>query len=256
MIAFYNELAEYLPSSRFIFLNYGMAEPDEGTYAWIRPEDGVYRYHLSLVRRVLQGVDLAGKAVLEIGSGRGGNCYYVSHYTEAQKICGVDLCEANVAFCKQRYSKTGLHFFRGDSQALPLPDESFDVILNVESSHCYPDFDRFLSEVWRVLKQDGIFAYTDFWSLDILPLDWRARWEALHVSRFELLSEEDITWKVFQALREDDGLSKFLLDMKDRENTAFIRRVVQSNRAMRLTLAARQCTYKIWRFRKHGRAVT
>lgn len=45
---------------------------------------------------------------------------------------------------------------------LPFADASFDVVLNVEASHCYPDFARFLAEVSRVLRKGGHFAYADF----------------------------------------------------------------------------------------------
>ena len=250
MIAFYNELAEYLPSPRLIFLNYGIAEPDESCYAWIRPGDRIHKYHLSLVRRVLDGVGLEGKSILEIGSGRGGNCYYLDRYTRARQIYGLDLCEANVRFCLRAYPGTRVRFLRGDSQDLPLADASLDVVLNLESSHCYADFGRFLAEVWRVLKPGGVFAYADFWYLNILPLDWQARRQTLLASPFQLLAEEDITWQVSRALKDGDGLSRSLLAMENRRNSAFVRHVVQCNRAMRLTLASGQCRYNIWKFRK------
>ena len=51
---------------------------------------------------------------------------------------------------------------QGDAQNLPLEDKTYDVVLNVESSHRYPDFKSFLSEVSRLLKPDGYFLFTDF----------------------------------------------------------------------------------------------
>ena len=53
-------------------------------------------------------------------------------------------------------------FVQGDSEALPFPNGSFDVVINVESSHTYPHFDRFAAEVWRVLRTNGTFLITDF----------------------------------------------------------------------------------------------
>ena len=44
---------------------------------------------------------------------------------------------------------------------MPFDNDSYDVIINVESSHCYPSIPQFLSEVKRVLKPGGFFAWTD-----------------------------------------------------------------------------------------------
>ena len=44
---------------------------------------------------------------------------------------------------------------------MPFKDESFDIVLNVESSHCYPNVEKFLSEVKRVLRPGGRFLYCD-----------------------------------------------------------------------------------------------
>jgi ubiquinone/menaquinone biosynthesis C-methylase UbiE len=41
-------------------------------------------------------------------------------------------------------------------------DNSFDAVINVESSHCYPDFDAFLRQVLRILKVNGKFNICDF----------------------------------------------------------------------------------------------
>ena len=62
---------------------------------------------------------------------------------------------------------------QGDAQNLPFPDESFDAVINVEASHQYPDFPRFLAEVARVLRPGGHFLYTDSRRAPVV-----AEWEA------------------------------------------------------------------------------
>jgi ubiquinone/menaquinone biosynthesis C-methylase UbiE len=54
-----------------------------------------------------------------------------------------------------------MDFVHGDAQSLPFADESFDVVINIEASHGYPDFPRFLAEVARVLRPGGRFLYAD-----------------------------------------------------------------------------------------------
>ncbi len=43
----------------------------------------------------------------------------------------------------------------------PLPDNSLDIILNVESSHCYQDQLKVFSENYRVLKPGGYLLWCD-----------------------------------------------------------------------------------------------
>jgi SAM-dependent methyltransferase len=75
---------------------------------------------------------------------------------------GLDLNPTGIRFCQQRHVVPALSFMQGDAQNLPLPDKSLDAVINVEASHCYPDFPRFLAEVARVLRPGGHFLYADF----------------------------------------------------------------------------------------------
>jgi SAM-dependent methyltransferase len=247
---FYDEVAERLPSAQLIFLNYGYAEASGEPSLWIAPADQRHKYHLNLVKHVMSGVELAEKTVLEVGSGRGGNCHYLSRYTQAKEICGVDLCEANVRFCQDVHRLPNVTFLRGDAEQLPFRSGTFDVVLNLESSHCYPHFDRFLAEVHRVLKPLGTFCYADLWFLEFLELDWKHRKQALDAVPFLPLSEEDISEPVFQALKSNEGFVERIRGMADERNREFVEEVVERLKVVRLMLAASQFSYRVWRFRK------
>lgn len=249
MRPFYELLAGEFPQPEFLFMNYGYAGSRGVRLA---PEDAPYRHHLSLVRRVLQRVRLAGRDVLEIGCGRGGNCYYLRRYTRARRVVGLDLCEANLRLCcGPRFER--VDFVCGDAARLPFPNASFDVVLNLESSHCYPDFAGFLSEVARVLRPGGIFAYADFWELNVIPHDWRQRRELLAAAPLEKLLEDDISEGVYRALKSPDGLTAILRSLAREDNRDTIEWLAGANEAMRFSLAAGQTTYKVWRFRKPRR---
>merc|ERR1719460_1375102 len=74
---------------------------------------------------------------------------------------GVDLNALQVASATKRSGSSGpcpLSFVQGDAENLPFPDASFDIVVNVESSHTYPHFDRFVAEVRRVLRPNGRFV--------------------------------------------------------------------------------------------------
>ena len=247
---FYDEVAKQLPSGQLLFLNYGCAESLSKEGPWIAPSDQRYRYHLNLVKHVLSGVELTGQTVLEVGSGRGGNCYYLSRYTRAERIYGIDRCEANVKFCRTVHQLPRVTFLQGDAEQLPFQSEMFDVVLNLESSHCYPHFGRFLREVYRALKPQGTFCYADLWFLEFLELDWKGRKQALDTAPFILLSEEDISELVFHALKSEEGFVEEIRAMADDRNYEFVKKVVRRLELIRLLLAASLFSYRVWRFQK------
>ena len=249
MHGIYESVAETIPQPDLLFFNYGFWEPGLDD-SWILPAHVRYRHHLNLVRRLLAGVDLRGKAVLEIGCGRGGNCCYLSNYSEAARIVGLDVCAPNLALARQNRELERAAFVSGDAQQLPLGDESFDVVVNLESSHCYGQFDKFLAEAARVLKRSGIFCFADLWNVDVLELDWQAREQALRKSPLKLIAEENISEQVFQAMGSSDSISEQLNALADDISGPLIARLNCSVEALRAGLAIGDYSYKLWRFRK------
>ncbi len=249
MHGIYESVAEAIPQPDLLFFNYGFWEPGLDD-SWILPAHTRYRHHLNLVRHLLLGVDLTGKAVLEIGCGRGGNCCYLSNYSEAAQVVGVDVCAPNLALARQNGKMERSVFVSGDAQQLPLTDECFDIVVNLESSHCYSQFSRFLAEVARVLKRSGLFCFADLWNVDVLELDWRAREQALQNCSLELIAEENISEQVFQAMGIAGSISEQLNALTDAVNQPLIARLNRSVEALRAGLAIGDYSYRLWRFRK------
>lgn len=156
----YDMMTRMFPDKRLTFLNYGYQE-EGSNFDWINEEDLEQKCSANLIRTLLGDADLRGKKILEIGSGRGGNCSYLVRYVGAASVTGLDFCPAHIEFCDRVHRLDGLSFVAGDAMALPFADEEFDVVINIESSHSYPDLNRFGEEVRRVLKKDGVFFYAD-----------------------------------------------------------------------------------------------
>jgi ubiquinone/menaquinone biosynthesis C-methylase UbiE len=129
----------------------------------------------------------------------------------------LDFNSAGVAFCQKRHNLPGLDFVQGDAQNLPFPDQSFDAVINVEASHIYPDFERFVGEVGRVLRPGGHFLYSDFRNRDGFPA-----WEAeLAQPPLRLVSQRDISEHVLRGLQKNSPRSTELIN---RYMPAFARR--------------------------------
>jgi ubiquinone/menaquinone biosynthesis C-methylase UbiE len=188
-------------------MNYGYAPPVPWTLE-LNEQDQPNRHFIQLYEHVTSAVDLRGSAVLEIGSGRGGGSSFIKRYKGAARMIGVDLSKNAVDFSRATHRIEGLEFRVGDAENLPFDDSCFDAVINVESSHCYPSFEKFLSEVWRVLRTGGHFLYADFRGREAVE-GWG---HLLRSSALEVLCETDITANVAAALDRDNERKLELID--------------------------------------------
>jgi ubiquinone/menaquinone biosynthesis C-methylase UbiE len=143
-------------------MNCGYSDPDSTTEPLkLREKDEPYRYRTQLYEYVTNQIDLYNKEVLEVGCGRGGGMAHLAGRYPMRKITGVDLSKVAVEWCRVYHHLDNGEFLQGRAEALPLNNESMDVVMNVESSHCYADMKKFVAEVYRVLKPEGYFTFCD-----------------------------------------------------------------------------------------------
>ena len=199
----YPFLTRRLQGEEVLFLNYAF-ESDPPVGLILEPEDESNRACIQLYHHVASQVPLRGRQVLEVSCGHGGGASWIARTLEPARYTGLDLNPAGIRFCQNRHSTPGLSFRQGDAQKLPWADASLDAVINVEASHCYPDFPGFLAEVSRVLRPGGHFLYADFrFSPEI------AQWEAdlerapLTVMRTRDISAEVLRGMTFNAARSE-----------------------------------------------------
>ncbi|OSC42370.1 phthiotriol/phenolphthiotriol dimycocerosates methyltransferase [Mycobacterium decipiens] len=181
-----------------VFLNWGY-EDDPPMNIPLDASDEPDRYGIQLYHRTATQVDLTGKQVLEVGCGHGGGASYLMRTLHPATYTGLDLNGAAIKLCLGRHNVPGLTFMKGDAENLPFPDESFDAVINVESSHCYPHLSRFFAEVARVLRPGGHFLYSDMRQAPDIP-DWQA---AIADAPMRLLSERVINAEVLRGLEKN-----------------------------------------------------
>ena len=105
-----------------------------------------------------------GLYLLEVGCGRGGGIRFLHETLQPKSATGLDFSQNAINYSKglSGKQKQNLHYHQGDAHALPFDAGSFDVIINVESSHIYADQAKFFKEVKRVLKPGGRFIIGDY----------------------------------------------------------------------------------------------
>lgn len=203
----YPYLTRKLRADDVVFLNYAF-EGASSESVVLDASDEPNRASIQLYHHAAMPADLRGKKTLEISCGHGGGASYLSRTFRPRTYTGLDLNHSGIAFCRQRHRQVeGLSFVPGDAQNLPFPDATFDAVVNVEASHCYPSFPRFLQEVFRVLRPGGDFAYTDF----RFRSQWREWESAISTTRFRIRRTQEINAEVLRGMDRNSGRSLALI---------------------------------------------
>ena len=202
----YPFLTRRLRQDEVLFLNYAFEE-DSPRALPLDPADEANRACIQLYHHVATQTDLREQQVLEVSCGHGGGASWLTRTLRPASYTGLDLNAAGVAFCRQRHRVDGLTFVQGDAENLPFPAAAFDVVLNVEASHCYPSLQRFLAEVARVLRPGGAFLYADFRFNSAL-----AEWDtALSSAPLTQRSMRDIHAEVLRGMNRNSSRSMELI---------------------------------------------
>ncbi|OQA91733.1 MAG: Phthiotriol/phenolphthiotriol dimycocerosates methyltransferase [Bacteroidetes bacterium ADurb.Bin234] len=195
--AWYEYVSNKDSAGEIKFLNYGYHNPYE---IKLLAEDERERYPLQLYHRIVSAIDINNKHLLEVGCGRGGGASYIARYLNPLSIKAVDISHKAINYCKSNHKSLNLEFLQGDAQQLPFNKNTFDIVINVESSHCYPNLSVFFDEVYKVLKPDGYFLYADFRSQkNLLSVE-----ENIRKSKFKVVALHNITENVVKALKIDN----------------------------------------------------
>jgi ubiquinone/menaquinone biosynthesis C-methylase UbiE len=143
---------------------------------------------LDPLRAALRGAP--GRRVADIGGGTGN--YSLALRNEGWDPVVIDASEAMLA----RAAAKGLTTVRADAQALPFPDESFDVAMMISMIHHVHDRPAALAEARRVVRSGGRVVLMGFtredaaslWILDYFPSS-RPWMESTHPPRAAFLEE-------------------------------------------------------------------
>ncbi|CAD8083342.1 unnamed protein product [Paramecium primaurelia] len=204
----YDFMCAYFPLNKWRAMNYGYALLNENGRILNNLDEQqeeerfcIQLYHM-VATNCLKLKDLQGKRVLEVGSGRGGGLYYIHQSLKPEYCVGVDYSQNQVDFCKTTYRENQkLNYLQGDAENLTnLNIQTFDLIINVESSHCYGNFQKFVQEVTKLLNTGGLFIITDFRAIEEL----KQFEQDLQSTGLKLETKEDITINVLQALKLDE----------------------------------------------------
>jgi ubiquinone/menaquinone biosynthesis C-methylase UbiE len=106
-----------------------------------------------------------GDSVLDLGSGAGNDCFVVRAIVgETGKVTGLDFTDEMLGKARLNASKlnyTNIKFVKGDIEEMPLPANSFDVVISNCVLNLVPDKSKAFAGIHKVLKPGGHFCVSD-----------------------------------------------------------------------------------------------
>ena len=135
----YDQINSLFKSNNISFMNHGYYPPHD----FIKKQDINFKNQASLYLSLFNNLDANNKDILEIGCGRGGGIQELSKYFSFNKTYACDLNKKNIEYCVKN-NKNNVNFKVSNAENLDYSDNMFDVVINVESSHCYKNPELFL----------------------------------------------------------------------------------------------------------------
>jgi arsenite methyltransferase len=146
---------------------------------------------------------LPGETVLDLGSGGGIDVLLsAKRVGPTGKAYGLDMTDEMLALAGENQRKAGVEnveFLKGEIEAIPLPNDSVDVIISNCVINLSADKDRVFAEAFRVLRPGGRFAVSDVVIRGDVPSDIRRSVELWIGCVAGALEESDYRAKLAKA---------------------------------------------------------
>lgn len=114
-----------------------------------------------------------GDTVIDLGSGAGNDCFVARHETGSEgKVIGIDFTPIMVKKARANAEKLGFNnveFREGDIDAMPINDDTADVIVSNCVLNLVPNKQKVIGEIFRTLKPGGHFSISDIVLVGNLP---------------------------------------------------------------------------------------
>jgi ubiquinone/menaquinone biosynthesis C-methylase UbiE len=137
------------------------------------------RHHLDITGKTIRLMDLRpGDRVLDLGCGAGWATRLLARRVEDQdgsgRVIGLDVSDEMIRRAQAMPSEfANISYVCGSAQKIPGPENFFDKVLSVESFYYYPDQERVLRELFRVMAPGGrMFILINLYKDNHYSLQW------------------------------------------------------------------------------------
>lgn len=99
----------------------------------------------------------SGVSILDLGCGTGALTQLVARKHPDCHLVGIDI-SSNMVTQARKNLGSHIEVIEANSNSLPFPNETFNIVYCNDSFHHYPDPYQVIDEVWRVLQRGGVFV--------------------------------------------------------------------------------------------------
>jgi len=136
--------------------------------------------------------------VLEVGSGEGYGTNILS--TKAKSIIGLDVDPEAIKHAKNKYKSKKCEFIHYSGDKLPFPDNKFDKVISFQVIEHVVDDEKYLKEIYRVLKTNGDFIVSTPNRNHRLKPNQKP-WNRFHLKEYSPESLSELLSKKFKGVK-------------------------------------------------------
>src|SRR5437868_10658321 len=138
------------------------------------------RHHLDITEKTIRRMDLQpGERVLDLGCGSGWATRLLARIVSDGpegfgQVVGLDVSDEMIRQARAASKDfENILYVWGSAQQIPWEENFFDKVLSVESFYYYPDQDRALMELFRVMAPRGrLFILINLYKDNAYSLQW------------------------------------------------------------------------------------
>ena len=185
---------------------------------WAQDGEGpkMENHHLDITEKTLRRMDLQpGERVLDLGCGSGWATRLLARVVgEGPKgfgqVVGVDISDEMIREARAGSKEfDNVMFITGSATQIPWEENFFDKVLSVESFYYYPDQERALAELFRVMAPKGrLFILINLYKDNPYSLQWVPKLKVpVHIrsaAEYVEMLQQHAFEKVESALIPDD----------------------------------------------------
>lgn len=138
------------------------------------------QHHLAITEPTLRIMDLrSGERVLDLGCGAGWATRILARLVSTGpqgfgQVVGLDISDEMIRRARAGSREfDNIMYVWGSAEKIPWEENYFDKVLSVESFYYYPDLDRALNELFRVMAPRGrLFVLINLYKDNPYSLNW------------------------------------------------------------------------------------